>query len=123
MTWTSYHPDGRPESIFYGSEPITEELEGLNYIAGEATETDYIDAGIITTRPSLNIFFSDTTIQTNQTLTVIGIPAGTLVSWSGGLMAVNDGEIMWSAIHPCTEKFTFSLWPYLDFIQNVTVTD
>jgi hypothetical protein len=59
---------------------------------------------------------------TQNPFTITGIPTGTLVTYPGGELIVDDGFIEWSSVVPGNFAFQLSCFPYQDEVIYATFT-
>lgn len=81
----------------------------------------YVVDGAITPRPAMPVTVSGP-VSVNEDWEINGIPAGTLVTYPGGSVVVDDGFIQWSSAVPGEFKFTLDLWPYLPKVVYACVS-
>ncbi len=104
----------------------------LNLNSGEEyiATTDSVDgnkhrvvAGEIVDRPTMPFSTVSQTISTSDVLHVEDIPEGTVLTYSGGELTIDDGFIDWDSDVPGLYVFTFRLFPYQDAVLYATVTE
>lgn len=66
----------------------------------------YAPEGELTERPSMNLGVSQNPFRVDN------IPEGTVVTFPGGTVTVDDGFLEWSAIEPGEYEFHFANFPY-----------
>ena len=113
----------------YLSVPATSILsnvaEGEAYLETESfpnSLVEYVSEGVLTPRPTMSLVQSTAGLMTTETLTISGIPPGTLVQYPGGEVMVDDGYIDWSSASEGTFNFRFINFPYQEAVLNATVT-
>ena len=125
MVYTIYDNTGKILWVTYPSDeykdPSTIAPE-FNYLEGEGSgDTQYIDNGVITDRPSMNLSVDKTTIVANGTdeATISNIPSGATATCEGESLTIDDGELVFTADTAGIYTIKFECWPYLD--EEVTI--
>jgi hypothetical protein len=111
---------------------IPESMIGLNVGSGEShmeaeADTDgnlhRVVGGVIVDRPAFAFSTAPVAITTAETLHVEDIPDGTVLTYPGGALTIDDGFIDWDAEVPGHYVFTFRLFPYIEAVIHATVTE
>jgi len=73
-------------------------------------------------RPDMNLNISATTINVNQTISITGIPEGTVLQYIGGQQVIDDGELEWSSNVAGAYLFILANFPYQERVVQIEVT-
>lgn len=120
--WLAYDQTGSIRIKFTGSEPIPDELNGMDYIEGQAdSKTQYIVNGGIASRPSMEITYP-ASVAISETALITGIPEGATLIYPDGEVVVNDGVVEWSSLVTGTFQFSIELFPYISESFSIEVT-
>lgn len=105
--YTTGNSDHEPGDMFM-EVPIEDQVNYFHH---------YVLNGEILPRPHLNLQV------TQNPFRVEAIPPGTLVTFPGGEVEVNDGFIEWSSVEPGEYVFRFENPPYFEETVIAHITD
>ncbi len=105
-----------PQFLFLQQQLGEQVVEGIG-----DEKNHYLVDGVITPRPAMPVTVSGP-VSVNDDWEITGIPVGTLVTYPGGSVVVDDGFIQWSSAVPGEFKFTLDLWPYLPKVVYASVS-
>ncbi len=85
-------------------------------------EREYFLKGVRRNRPEMPLQFNTPALEIEEVLRIDGIPAGTLATYPGGELVIDDGYLEWSSLTVGTFTFTFVNFPYQEVIVNAQVS-
>jgi hypothetical protein len=113
-----YHPATGAISQYVSGDATTIELNApadreILYVDAPAhPNTHYVSDGELVERPTMGLSYSSLSIGVDEELVIFGVPDGCYAYYPGGMLEVEDNELIFSSAVPARVRLSFEKFPY-----------